>query len=147
MNVPLIINFDPPAPDANPAKDGIVRLPKIYKGAPYSQLIRVRAKDSAVYRDFTEYDDIILAASVRQDQAPFLTLSKTANTIKTEDNGLRFHFPGSTTGNVAVPIVNPKALNELYFLHTIILIRGGVEVERFAQGYGYVVANIAKVPA
>lgn len=141
MNIPLNINFD----HAAPPSDGIVLLPKIYKGAPYSQLLRVKAKGTGVYRDFSEYDDILLAATPKQGVAPILTLSKTGGTIVTEDNGLRFSFPGSTTRNVKVPVDNAKVINELRFLHTIILIQGGVEVERFAQGYGYIVGNIAEV--
>jgi hypothetical protein len=81
----------------------------------------------------------------QQGQKPFLTLTKSGGTILGNSDGLQLRFPGAATSGIAVPVVSTTAINELRFLHTIILVKDGVEVERFAQGSGFVVAAIAKV--
>lgn len=146
MNIPLNINFDPPSDRTAKVRDGVVRLPMIYQRAPYSQLLRVKAEGSEVYRDFADFDDIIMTMSAQQGTEPFLRLSKQSGTIKAEDNGLRIVFPASTTKGIPIPVHNVQALNTLRFLHTIDLVKGNEVVERFAQGYGFIVAAL-KEPA
>ncbi len=141
MSIPITINFDFPSPGDH--HENIVRLPKIYQGSPYDQTIRIRNEDDT-YRDFATYDDIRIQFVSRHSTTPLLTLSKIGGTINTSDESLRFIFPGALTSNIKVPIVNHNAINEMRLLHTIILYEGGLEVERFAQGYALLVESVTE---
>lgn len=142
MPSPILLNFDLTPQDTTTT--GPVRLPKIYQGSPYDQTVKVKNKNTNAYRDFSEFDDIRMTLVPRQSEAAIITLSKQDGHILGLSDGLQFKFPGSVTAGLKIMPGADNVISEKRFLYTIILIKGGVEVERFAQGFGFIVSSITK---
>jgi hypothetical protein len=132
---PIHLIFDTPGNESQR-----VYLPKLVQGAPYHQNIRIRMSDQT-YRDFSQYDDVIMRFVTEQGQPPFLTLSRLTGGIDTTE-GIAIQLSADATDHVRIEVTNRAAINELRFLHTIELVNDGAVVERFAQGYGKLIASL-----
>lgn len=144
MTEPITINFDY-APKQN-FSDGIAHLLKIYQGAPYNQSIGVQSEDGSFVRDFSAYENIRMQTRLTQTSDVLFELSKAAGTIIGTSTRLQLTFPASITEALTLPLpfANAAIVNEVRFVHDIELINGGVVVERFAQGIGYIVINTTR---
>ena len=142
MATPIRMNFDAIPGVAN--FDSVVHLPKIYQGAPYVQQIAIKSVDDTYTRDFSTYDDIRMQARWTQQGDVIFEISKEAGTLVGDENGIVFNFLASTTDSITVPVSNPLIINEARFLFDIELHKDGVVTELFAQGSGFIVANITR---
>ncbi len=141
MQIPLSINFD-----YAPGKtqySGVVRLPKIYQGAPYSQTVRVRSVGTGLYRDFSGYTDIRMQLRSSLNGPVLLSLSKTANQLIGGSTGLTIAFDATATDGLTAPN-STYGIVEVPFVYDIELITGSAVVERFAQGTGFIVMNVTR---
>lgn len=143
MQIPLNINFDytPNRTQFN----GIIRLPKMYQGAPYDQTIKVKDLASGLYRDFSVYSEIRMQLRTTLNSPVLLSLSKSAGQIQGSAVGLRIVTAATDTDGVNMTGAAPQqGIVELPFVYDIELINGGVVVERFAQGTGFIVGNVTR---
>lgn len=140
--IPLPINFDY-AP-GRPLRPDIVHLPKIYQGAPFDNTIRLKNATTGEYRDFTGYDEIKMQVRLAQAKAPLFELTQSAGQLVGTIDGFRIQFAAAVTEALALPMRPDAQINEVPFVHDIELIRGGVVVERLAQGVGVIVVNTTR---
>ena len=142
MATPITIAFD--ATPGVATYDSVVHLPKIYQGAPYVQKIAIKSLDGTYTRDFSGYDDVRMQARWSQSSAVLFEVSKLDGTFIADATGLTFNLIDSTTSSITVPVTNTQIINEARFLFDIELVQDGVVAERFAQGWGFLVANITQ---
>lgn len=143
MNAPIPLNFDWQH-DAAFLPKGIVHLPKIYMGAPYSQTIRVKNIDDDEYRDFSGFDEIRMQVRTAPDKAALLTLTKTGGNFVGDADSLTIQFPAAATESITGRFSLSPSLPEMRAFYDIEFIVGGVVVERFAQGACVIVSNMAR---
>ena len=140
MKTPLTLIFDL-SPDRDP-RPHEAALPRINQGAPYRQ--RIWVKEDNVFRDFSGFEEIEMQFRTSQNAAPFLTLSRSSGEIVAHSDGLTIRIAADRTNDIKIPITNVDIANQLRFLHSIVLTKGGNVQERFAEGYGYIVAAITR---
>lgn len=135
---PININFD-----GATRADNVVHLPKIYQGAPYNKTIAIQSADATYTRDFSSYS-IVMQARWTQTSDVLFELNTTAGTIVGTAQGVVINFPATLTDAITVSSADSRIINESRFVYDIELYQAGVVVERFAQGIGYIVANITR---
>lgn len=140
-HVPINIRFDG-AP--NVAGSNIVRMPKLYQGAPYQFGFRIRFEDNT-YRDFSTVVGIRWRIKLRPSDSQDLMLLTKANgnfTVTTDlvaNDTLSFVLTEDDWANVVLERSPNHLETEVPFAHVVeFLDAGGVVVERFAQGSGLI---------
>jgi hypothetical protein len=143
--VPLNMRFDGAA---NVQGSNIVRMPKLCEGAPYSFGLRVRNED-LTYRNFSTVPGmrmrIKLHPSDLQDLM-VLTLANANFVVSTETSTgdtLTFVVKVTDWANVSLPrSVNHMELDVPFAFVIEFLDAQGVVTERFAQGSGFISADL-----
>ncbi|SNT29158.1 hypothetical protein SAMN06265795_12255 [Noviherbaspirillum humi] len=147
---PIPIQFD--LAPGQMALSGVVRLPKIYQGAPYQAAFALQNATDASYRDFSGYDEILMQARLGQGRPVLFELTQSAGTIGPTTVDLdgetipafQFDFPAAVTEALELPVALQPQINEVRFVFDVELIADGVVVERLAQGMGLIVVNTTR---
>lgn len=143
--VPLNMRFDG---QPNVFGSNIVRMPKLFEGAPYSFGLRIRFEDDS-YRNFSPVVEMRWRIKLRPaDQLDLMVLTKTnGNFSVTNDmsNGdkLTFIIHASDWEGVTLPRSPNHMEMDVPFAFVVeFLDAEGVVVERFAQGSGLISTNL-----
>lgn len=143
--VPLNMRFDG---TPNIFGSNIVRMPKLFEGAPYAFGFRVRFEDDS-YRNFSVVENMRWRIKLRpSDKLDLMVLTKAnGNFTVTDDasNGDLLTFVVKATDWEG--IVLPRSPNHMEldvpFAFVVEFLNGdGVVTERFAQGSGLISTNL-----
>lgn len=144
--VPLNIRFDGVP---NVLGSNIVRMPKLYEGAPYSFGFRIRFEDDT-YRNFEPVVDMRWRIKLRpSDISDLLVLTKSNGNFSVTSSPnwtgdiLKFIVKASDWATVTLPRSTNHMELDVPFSHVVeFLDAEGVVVERFAQGHGLISTNL-----
>lgn len=144
--VPLNIRFDGVA---NVQGSNIVRLPKLFQGAPYNFSLRVRQEDDS-YRNFTTVAGIRWRIKLRPKDSQDLMVLTLANdnfvVSSNEEAGdtLSFVLTAEDWEDVVLPLSENHMEMDVPFSFVIEFLdaEDGVVVERFAQGSGLISVSL-----
>jgi hypothetical protein len=143
--VPLNMRFDG---EPNIFGSNIVRMPKLFEGAPYSYGFRVRFEDDS-YRNFSVVENMRWRIKLRpSDKLDLMVLTKAnGNFTVTNDasNGdlLTFKVHASDWEGIVLPrSPNHMEMDDPFAFIVEFLNEDGVVTERFAQGSGLISTNL-----
>ena len=143
--VPLNMRFDG---QPNVFGSNIVRMPKLFEGAPYSFGLRIRFEDDS-YRNFSTVVGIRWRIKLRPaDKLDLMVLTKEAGNFRIEDDmsnsdKLTFIVHASDWETVTLPRSPNHMEMDVPFAFVVeFLDAEGVVVERFAQGSGLISTNL-----
>jgi hypothetical protein len=143
--VPLNMRFDG---EPNIFGSNIVRMPKLFEGAPYSYGFRVRFEDDS-YRNFSVVENMRWRIKLRpSDKLDLMVLTKAnGNFTVTNDasNGdlLTFKVHASDWEGIVLPSSPNHMEMDVPFAFIVeFLNEDGVVTERFAQGSGLISTNL-----
>ena len=143
--IPLNMRFDG---QPNVFGSSIVRMPKLFEGAPYSFGFRIRFEDDS-YRNFSPVVEMRWRIKLRpSDQLDLMVLTKSAGNFRVSNdvsNGdlLTFIVHASDWENVTLPRSPNHMEMDVPFAFVVEFLNAeGVVVERFAQGSGLISTNL-----
>jgi len=143
--VPLNMRFDG---TPNIFGSNIVRMPKLFEGAPYSFGFRVRFEDDS-YRNFSVVENIRWRIKLRpSDKLDLMILTKAAGNFTVTDdasNGdlLTFVVHAADWEGIVLPRSPNHMEMDVPFAFVVEFLNGdNVVTERFAQGSGLISTNL-----
>jgi len=145
--VPLNMRFDG---QPNVFGSNIVRMPKLFEGAPYAFGFRVRFEDDS-YRNFSPIVEMRWRIKLRPaDKTDLLVLKKSTGNFRVTDDrslGDRLTFVVHASDWENVREILPRSPNHMemdvpFAFVVEFLDTEGVVVERFAQGSGLISTSL-----